>query len=124
MAVEFDFVSLDDIAIGIPTGSMTLDEIKEAVRTLWKQTDAPEILSLWDLRRATFDLGADEVRELAEFVKEAAPVSSLRTAFLVARDLEFGLIRMFAVFRETEGARAAVFRDRDEAIAWLCSRAE
>ncbi len=74
---------------------------------------------LWDLREAQFDLSTTEVRFLAEFTKQHSPFSRLRMAFVVAGDLEFGLIRMFEVFRETEGVRTAVFEDMGEALGWL-----
>jgi hypothetical protein len=41
-------------------------------------------------------------------------------AFVVAGDLEFGLSRVFATYREMQGERGIlVFRDMTEALSWL-----
>ena len=119
MAATFDLESVDGVAIGIAHGPLTLDEIKESAATMWRLVDGPDVRILWDLRDAHFDLAATEVRDLAEFVKRFAPSSALRTAFVVSRDLAFGLVRMFEVFREREGARTSVFRDKQQAVDWL-----
>ncbi len=59
------------------------------------------------------------MRDFAEFTKRHSPEGDLRVAFVVAQDLEFGLVRMFEVFRETPNARTSVSRDKDEALGWL-----
>jgi hypothetical protein len=75
------------------------------------------------LRDARFNFAAAEVEELAEFMKQRSPFSDLRSAFVVSGDVEFGLVRMYEIFRETDSARTAVFRERTRALAWLGSDA-
>ena len=54
-------------------------------------------------------------------IDQDAPAGDLRTAFLVAQDFEFALVRMFEAFREQAGARTSVFREKEKAVAWLLS---
>ena len=123
MAVTFDLESVEDVATCIAHGPLTLDEIKESAATMWRLVKGPQIRVLWDLREARFDLGSAEIRSLAEFVKRIAPPTAFRSAFVTSRNLEFGLLRMFAVFRETEGALTSVFRDKQQAVEWLTNDA-
>ncbi len=117
--VEFDSDSVDGAVVGVARGQLTLEDMHEAVVSAWRLVEGPRIRLLWDLRDAQFDLSPNEVRELARFIKHQSPPGDIRTVFVVARDLEFGLVRMFEAFRETAGARTAVFRDKEQALAWL-----
>ena len=119
MAVDFDLESIEGVAVGIACGPLTLEEIKESAATMLQKAEAPQTRVLWDLRGARFDLEADEVRSLAEFIKRISAARDLRTAFVVSRDLEFGLLRMFEVFRETDCAATSTFRDKQQAVEWL-----
>ena len=121
MTVAFDLESVEGIAVCSAHGPLTLDEIKQAATTMWLLIEGTQIRLLWDLRDAHFDLDTAEVRGLAEFVKGLAGSTALRSAFVVSRDLEFGLVRMFEVFRETEGVLTAVFRDKTRAVDWLAN---
>ncbi len=59
----------------------------------------------------------DDVRSLAER-NVFSPRS--RRAFIVNRDVLYGLARMYELLREGRGDdEIQVFRDRDEALAWL-----
>ncbi len=119
MALTLDLESTEGIAIGIAHGSLTLNEIKESAEAMWRVVRGPEIRVLWDLRDARFDLSQTEVRDLAGFIKALAPEAELRTAFVAPQDLEFGLLRMFEMHRETQGAQTSVFRDKGRALEWL-----
>ena len=123
MVVRFDLEFVEDVMIGIAHGPLTLDEIKEAAAAMWQRATGPQIRVLWDLRDAHFVLDTAEVRDFAEFAKQLAGSTAIRSAFVVSGDLEYGLLRMFAVFREVEGALAAVFRHKVQAVEWLTSEA-
>jgi hypothetical protein len=62
-----------------------------------------------------------EVKDIAErCARRKSELGSVRTAILVARDLEYGMNRMWAVFVEGKwNVEVALFRSRDEALAWL-----
>ena len=69
----------------------------------------------------TAPLTADELREIASFNKQFnSQIGLAKIAILVARDLEFGIGRMWQVFAsEGRASTTELFRSRDEAIAWL-----
>lgn len=60
----------------------------------------------------------DEIIRVAEYV---GPYKDrvLRCAVLASSDVHFGLGRMGAVYSEAKGVVTSVFRDHDEALAWL-----
>lgn len=119
MKTVFDLTSEPGIILGVARGRLTLPDLREAAAQFWREVRAPEARVLWDLREATFDLSSDDVRTFAEFGKRESPFAGLRMAFVVTRDLEYGLVRMFEVFRENSRTQTAVFRDRAQAVEWL-----
>ncbi len=123
MAVTFDLDSVKGVAVGVARGPLTLKEIKESAVSMWRQVEGPDIRVLWDLRDARFDFSVGEVKDLAEFIKQHSPPGDLRTAFVVSTDLEFGLVRMFEVFREVADAQTATFRGIGRALEWLAGDA-
>ena len=119
MTVTFDLESVESVAVCTAHGPLNLDGIKQAAAAMWRLVEGPQIRLLWDLRDAHFDLDTAQLRGLAEFVKRLVPTTEFRSAFVVREDLEFGLVRMFEVFRETEGTLTGVFRDKEQAVEWL-----
>jgi hypothetical protein len=86
---------------------------------LWKHADWDGRAVVWDFRSAHFDVNTSDIRELAVFVLEHQPVAPpSRVAFVTARDVDFGMTRMFEVFREDPATEFRVFRDYHEAVAW------
>ena len=119
--VTIDIDSVKGTVVGTVSGTLTLDDIREAAAAVWRDVEAPRVRVLWDLREARFTLSVTEVQDLAEFARLHSPFDHLRMAFVVAGDLEFGQIRMFDVFRETATARTEVFRDMEKALSWLAA---
>jgi hypothetical protein len=62
-----------------------------------------------------------QIRAIAALAGQSREqVGTTRIAHLVARDLEFGLVRMWESFVSNQwDARLMCFRSRDEAVAWL-----
>lgn len=114
-----DRESVEGIAVVVAEGEFSLDELKRFAVEVWEAIEAPEPRLLWDLSGARFSLSGREIRDLAEYVKRWAPSRPLRAAFVVTRDLEYGLTRMFEAFRDAENADTSVFRDRGKALTWL-----
>lgn len=119
MDLVFDQESEKGVVVGTAHGRLRLQELKESASVFWREVDAPVARVLWDLREATFELSSGDVEEFAHFGKRHSPFAGLKMAFLVSRDLEFGLIRMFEIFRATESAQTAVLRDKSQALQWL-----
>jgi hypothetical protein len=72
------------------------------------------------MRGATAGLSSDELRQIAETVKNSPrTVNGARRALLVGSDLMYGLYRMFAAFASDGTTEYQVFRDEKLARAWL-----
>lgn len=116
--IRHDLESEPGIAIGIAEGMLSLEDIQKAAVGLWRQAALPSRI-LWDLRNASFDLTETEVRQLAEFTKQASPAGPQQAAFVVREGLAFGLIRMYEVHRQAPNARTMVFTEMEPAVKWL-----
>jgi len=102
------------------TGTVTVEELKTVALRVGASPEFGGKQILWDLAGASFNFSTAEIRELAEFTKVGGHFQSGgKAAYLVSEDLEFGLLRMFEVFREQGGVQVAVFREREEATSWL-----
>jgi len=119
MPVTIDLKSVEGVAVGVAKGVLTLAEIKQSAATVWKTYGGQEARLLWDLREAEFNLSPSEIREWARYSRDGSPYSRVRIAFVVLRDLHFGLVSMFEVFRQADEVEMSVFRDFDEALEWL-----
>lgn len=110
------------IAVATCAGIVGFGEAKEGTAALWSTPGWADSLAVWDVREAQTDFSPADAREFAQFVLQnqpAAPPS--KVAFVAGRDADFGMARMFEVFREDERTAFRVFRDFDEAIVWLQS---
>jgi len=123
MAITLDFDSVEGVVVGVAHGPLALEDIKECAATMWRLHEGPANRILLDLRDAKFNLNASEVRGSAEFAREHSPYEILRIAFVVTKDLEFGLLKMWEALRDTEGVKISVFRDKERALEWLAGDA-
>jgi len=88
--------------------------------------EAPTPLVLWDFSRGSMRVMTPE--DLRVIAARALPYTHVRrggrTAILCARDVDFGMARMFQAFAEILAAPfdLMVFRDGDQARAWLTRR--
>lgn len=101
------------IVIDVPerVDSVVLDELRERMRALPGFTPDTPVYVDWT-RITPSDLTAGLVRERAW---RPWPVTA-RIAFHAPSDVLFGLARMYAL---QSSQRIEVFRERDEAFAWL-----
>jgi hypothetical protein len=81
----------------------------------------PSFSQLFDVTHVTdVRLTTEDVRRLAQRTV-FSPDS--RRAILVSNDLQFGLSRMFGVFRENMGEKGIrVFRNLEEALEWVLGK--
>ena len=80
----------------------------------------PYELRLWDLSVVGLALDNNEIQNIAQHGKKRFTRPS-RMAIVAKQDLAYGISRVFEVYREEIGSSAKVFRDMNEAIAWLKS---
>ena len=76
---------------------------------------------LWDFHKATVSsISNEEIRNLVSiFELKGKEYGVNRIAFLVTRDVDFGIMHMFLAYGLHLPFRMAVFRDLSEAISWL-----
>ena len=75
-------------------------------------------LRLWDLSSEGINLTSTQIGEVAQYEKSKFLIPS-KIAVVASKDLAFGLMRMYQVFREDELAEVNIFRTEREARAWL-----
>lgn len=104
----------------VATDPITPDEIvamidRQAAEDTWSYA------MIYDFRGANWFPTTDD---LSRFVARARNLSAShgprgRVALLVARDVAYGMGRMYSVLAESAGIDANVFRSHEEAEAWL-----
>jgi hypothetical protein len=77
-------------------------------------------LRMFVMEKAEMLLSTAEVREGAE-VARALVHQPRKIAVVAPGSISYGISRIFKVFRESEETEFEVFRDLDEAKAWLLS---
>jgi len=104
-------------------GRVTLEELEEALAEVYGRSDfRSEVDTLCDLRQADFgELSNAVIKGVADYVaKHRGARPGARTAIVVARDLGFGLARMYEQMLEAStDVSIMVFRTMDEAMTWL-----
>ena len=107
------------MAIATCKGVFRLNDALEGAKTLWMTPGWFGKSVVWDFREAGFDLSSPDVRNIAFSVVHDQPTPPpARVAFVTPGDADFGLARMFEVFREDPRTEFRVFRDYDEALRW------
>jgi hypothetical protein len=91
-------------------------------RALLDPTSPPRFALLVDVRKST-SLASRATEDIIRVASHLGPHKDRvsRCAVLATEDVHFGLGRMGAVYSEAGGVMTNVFRDRDEALAWLRS---
>lgn len=74
---------------------------------------------LVDVRQSMSAPSGAEIREVSDMMDQFDHVIGPRRAILTATNLQFGTGRMGAAFEELKARELGVFRDPDEARAWL-----
>jgi len=119
MTVSIRIESETGMAIATCSGVLRVSDAKASAAALWKAPGWSGDAVVWDFREAQFDFDRAGIREVADFVSSHQPATPpARVAWVTLRDLDFGLARMFEVFREDPRTDFRVFRDYDEAISW------
>lgn len=111
----------DGIAIVTAADSFTGRTIIESRKTLMDRPDfEPGIPVLYNLREmTTLNLTRDQLREAEVHARQVAERRGPHlTAIFARRDVDFGMARMYEMLSDREGTMR-VFRDYDEALAWL-----
>ena len=105
-------------------GAIDDEKTYQYFRDLWSSADyEPTRSELYDFRHADFtDLTSAAIRKILSLNRELhADAPQLPHAMLASEDLHYGLSRMVAALSEDRNPNVRVFRDPDEAVAWVSS---
>jgi hypothetical protein len=119
MPFDFSIHAAQGVVYSSARGIFSRTDALEHVKRLKQEPDFhPGLNQLFDFRTATtIDLSGEEIEQLA--VRDVFSKQSKR-AFVVSSNLQFGMARMFALYRDTRGETGVqVFRELPEALAWL-----
>ncbi len=78
---------------------------------------------MWDLRGARLVLSPEELKQFAAMATKYDHEPA-RAVVLADSDLEFGLLRVHGVYRESSFTELHICRDEAEAIAWLLEESD
>ena len=104
-------------------GEFNNEELIQTFRNLWQHPDySPDRCELYDFTEVNlvaFESGTvPRIADLNLTLHKSAP--QLHIAVLVAdNDLHYGISRMGAGWIDTRNPNLQVFRNRDEAVAWV-----
>ncbi len=108
-------------------GDLSTDEILKAQHELYvERAFDPAKPCLWDATEGNV-AAAMTGREMQTAASRGSALwdrmAGGRTAILVARESDFGMGRMYELMASDMPRELKVFRDRDEALAWLFGKA-
>ena len=108
------------------TGTITVAEVRADMARMTAESGyPPDMPGIVDMRNAQAGLTSDELRQIAETVKNSPKVvNHTRRALLVSSSLMYGLYRMFATFISDGTTEYRVFYDEQLARAWIEEIAE
>lgn len=111
------------VVIGTCSGQLSVTDARKGAVTFWANPEWVGRPVVWDFRAAQFDVRAPEIRDVARFILDnQPPTPPPKVAFVTSRDVDFGLARIFEVYREHPATSFKVFRDFEEAMAWAMGR--
>jgi hypothetical protein len=80
--------------------------------------------NLWDFRNIdSGEITATDIQEIAEFIEKNKERrgEGYKVAFVVIRDVDFGLARMYEGYAGRLPFTVRVYRSMDEALSWIRS---
>lgn len=125
MAIITEFDSNSGLRIHTVTGSLSFDTLTGILAELYQD---PRFRAdqdvLWDLREASLaEFTADEVRRVIDLVRDNwATEGTPHAALVVAREVDFGMARMYELqLSDLSTGKVQVFRDIEAAGEWLAN---
>ncbi|SRR6266540_2308203 len=124
MPVSYEIAKARGIIRTTCAGRVTFGEVVDHFQALEQDPDCPKRLDvLLDLRETTTLPTSDQLRAVSEEIgRIRSKVQFDACAILAATDALFGSAMVFEVFAARRFRATKVFREPDEAEAWLESR--
>ena len=124
MLPQFQFDDLNNMVSIKLNGQLTERNILEAFDLAVKNPQYKNGMGrLWDFREADLSkLSTTTIQSMAKYSLKFPPgINDVRVAFVIGRDLEYGLARMFEAFSSKAHTLISIFDDVNEAETWLSS---
>jgi hypothetical protein len=119
MTVSIHVEPKTKLAICTCVGILSVEDAMNGAKSLWQTPGWSGKAAVWDFRKASFDMSSSEVKKVAQFIIHHQPASPPeKMAFVAHGDLEYGMSRMFEVYRQNLKTDFRVFRDIEEALNW------
>ena len=119
MTVSIHVEPKTGLAICTCSGILGAGEAMKGAKSLWQTPGWLGKAAVWDFRKARFDISSPEVEQVARFILHNQPAEPpKKIAFVTHSDLEYGMSRMFEVYRQDLKTDFRVFRDFEEALNW------
>lgn len=102
-------------------GAFAIQDIKDVIDANYKNIKRYVIWDFTASETCYDNLTVDDLREVSKLVHKMA--GHMKTAYVAARDIDYGLLRMYEMYKELEGVpvETKVFRKREYALKWLFS---
>jgi hypothetical protein len=125
MPIQYEIDRGRRLLRAVSVGRVDAEAVRDYLRRIENDSEYdPSFDGIIDVRGATADVSPDDIRDIAELVRRRPVEATGRRAVLVSSDEHFGLMRMFEAYTSRGPTRYRVFRDPDEANAWLESGSE
>ena len=109
-------VILNDILIIRFTEKPSVEDLRDAITEISEKYKSTK--RIWDLSQIDLDLTGEQLEYLSECARSAFKQPS-KIAIVASKDLEFGLFRVYEVYRQDEQSTVRVFRKEADARYWL-----
>ena len=129
MAIEHRIDHDRRLVVARVHGMLTDEEILAYKRELWSLPEVAgynELVDVSDVERIALP-SMERVRQLVWLSADRGAPRPAKLAIVAPQDVQFGLGRMYQVYRELESQstkRVCVFRSVEPALAWLGLRGE
>jgi hypothetical protein len=106
-------------------GQVDIEEVVRALEDLLQRPDFRRGLNgIVDLREGDTDTQARDVKRLATMMERCRDqIGPSRTAIVVAKDVTYGMARMYQAYAESTSIETMIFRSIDDAHRWLAESA-
>jgi hypothetical protein len=122
VTIEYQLLPERALAVVHASGDVDALEILAEGARMFAESDWQAGFSiLLDYRRITsFAADSEQIRKIVEQDSNNAPVlEGSRCAVVADKDYVYGLARMWEILSESSALQTMVFRDHDQALAWL-----
>ena len=102
------------------TGLLDTREMVEAIGATFGQRKPGVVYNvLSDTRAVAEPATPDQIKALVAELMRHGTVNGMRAAMVVGTDASYGMMRMMSAYTEQLGVHVGIFRDADEARAFL-----